>query len=1272
MKTETFEVTVTRVTHLPVVFTIDCDCVNELAETIVATFNGNYIAVISDSTGNPVITVEPRNNGNYELRNQFKTNPVEFAENAIADCVAESVTEYRTNDNWESVNVPNPRLSAIRNRFGDLIVWETGYSALSAECVSGDILIGEAINIVSDWEKQNGIRECSESYYRDWIENDGYRFAGIQYRTRHFAIVSILVYWSTADGGNTNADAIEHLNQSAECLHSLISADFPALEAWFTVSGIADAIPDAINAIANYVAETRTQYINPVIQTGTVSHGTMNPIDLVPVFADLLAELSGNNPESPESGLLHDCHKYRNGLINRVNDSDFDETESELVNDLFDALNEYAPDGFYFGAHCGDGSDYGFWQVEPGNPIIAGYSVESHNLPVGICESEILEPVIAKPDTYGTDWIGELQFKCKFTNQTETFTAFGCNELNAIAECRYWFADSSIVNDRHKDWISRVYNELLITESQPRYNRFNHILECVGETGLSKSEMTELAILCLVRADRIVYSGCADNFGDLIECSIDSPIVSDWVQSGIYGNREIDFSCGTPNDILIWYPETETDGIAETRTDYLRYKDLPDGFDCDWFEPGRYYIVEPVSNAIVLKHGYSRTMATLFRKLLRLSGGGHTVFEVYCFGGDLDNKHLTIETDDNGIPQNPFMFDSTLPESTFTDSVEETRKRYHSGGLSGVGLFLHKLTGELQSMIGATLYIVFLLVLSAMSEPALAAIAGFIGLPNLFDDNNGDNSDIDCESANNVINSFGDYDLPECDYIADCDSTDIDGIAESGSNYRVQTNRKIELDMLYAIHLCRDWKKGNTQVICPHTYPAESPIQWLVTLHGNTIAKHELGTDSIEFSFCGWETRTTRSRLNAILQFHNAGCVFQTNHNQYIKTRNADIYKLSANLTYRVNLESGNISYIPAFAKHWRNLDWQDRNTIDYANETNPMVPVNPNPNRDYPVYQIAESVAEYNPAETNPTYNPKHWDSRLNCYSDIANDIWVDVTVRPVWNSKYIISGDYHNRPNRVKSFAEYRKCSNTFRYIVEPGTNALGDCLEANCLDTGNRFTTGITLTGLVESVLIRIVSNMLGTNYPGALSAGFGFRTVGDKINWPIPADTNAIAETPETYQTQSNMDLQTALRVIENHLQETAIDGNRIAESTNYNNPDIVTNYIRAKIGNSEREHFLVMFLNTRLRLIKSEIMFSGSNNGSQVDKREVIKQALANNADSIILAHNHPSGIVEPSKSDIHITNVLQAGFETVGLRLLDHIIVSPGNATYSFAQNRLL
>ena len=1060
MKTETFAVTVTRVNHLPVVFTIDCDCVNELAETIAATFNGNYIAVISDSTGNPVITVEPRNNGNYELRNQFKTNPVEFAENAIADCVA----------------------------------------------------------------------------------------------------------------------------------------------------------------------ETRTQYINPVVQTGTVSHGTMNPIDLVPVFADLLAELSGNNPESPESGLLHDCHKYRNGLINRVNDSDFDETESELVNDLFDALNEYAPDGFYFGAHCGDGSDYGFWQVEefdcesePGNPIIAGYSVDSHNMPV---------------------------------SQNDEFES----------------------KSDQRNWISKVYQNKLIAESEPRYNRFNHILECVGESGLEHLDMVELAILCLVRADRIVFTVAGSEFTQLQDCDIDSMIVQNWVYSAIAGTRQIDFACGTPNDILIWYPETETetDGIAETRTDYLRYKDLPDGFDCDcdWFEPGRYYITEPVGNAHSFKHGYSRTLPTLFRKLLRLSRGEYSVFEVFCFGGDLDKKHLTIETDDNGIPQNPFMFDSTLPESFFTnpDSVEETRKRYHSGGLSGVGLFLHKLTGELQSMIGATLYIVFLLVLSAMSEPALAAIAGFVGLPNLFDDNNGDNSDIDCESANNVINSFGDYDLPECDYITDCDSTDIDGIAESGSNYRVQTNRKIELDMLYAIHLCRDWKKGNTQVICPHTYPAESPIQWLVTLHGNTIAKHELGTDSIEFSFCGWETRTTRSRLNAILQFHNAGCVFQTNHNQYIKTRNADIYKLSANLTYRVNLESGNISYIPAFAKHWRNLDWQDRNTIDYANETNPMVPVNPNPNRDYPVYQIAESVAEYNPAETNPTYNPKHWDSRLNCYSDIANDIWVNVTVRPVWNSKYIISGDYHNRPNRVKSFAEYRKCSNTFQYIVE---SVKGE-LVAVCMNSGRYFTFAKTLTGLVECVLIRIVSNMLGTNYPGALSAGFGFRTVGDKINWPIPADTNAIAETPETYQTQSNMDLQTALRVIENHLQETAIDGNRIAESTNYNNPDIVTNYIRAKIGNSEREHFLVMFLNTRLRLIKSEIMFSGSNNGSQVDKREVIKQALANNADSIILAHNHPSGIVEPSKSDIHITNVLQTGFETVGLRLLDHIIVSPGNATYSFAQNRLL
>lgn len=91
--------------------------------------------------------------------------------------------------------------------------------------------------------------------------------------------------------------------------------------------------------------------------------------------------------------------------------------------------------------------------------------------------------------------------------------------------------------------------------------------------------------------------------------------------------------------------------------------------------------------------------------------------------------------------------------------------------------------------------------------------------------------------------------------------------------------------------------------------------------------------------------------------------------------------------------------------------------------------------------------------------------------------------------------------------------------------------------------------------------------------------------------------------------------------------------------------------------AEAEKFVVVFLDNRHRVISADVMFQGTVDGTSVYPREVVKAALSYNAAAIILAHNHPSGVAEPSQADERITQRLKSALELVDVRLLDHIIV---------------
>ena len=116
------------------------------------------------------------------------------------------------------------------------------------------------------------------------------------------------------------------------------------------------------------------------------------------------------------------------------------------------------------------------------------------------------------------------------------------------------------------------------------------------------------------------------------------------------------------------------------------------------------------------------------------------------------------------------------------------------------------------------------------------------------------------------------------------------------------------------------------------------------------------------------------------------------------------------------------------------------------------------------------------------------------------------------------------------------------------------------------------------------------------------------------------------------------------------------------------PQPVKQYLQLALGGKKHECFIVLFLDVKNRLIKSEELSRGTLTHASVHPREVVKAALANNAASVILAHNHPSGVPQPSAADLTLTKTLQQALALVDVRILDHLIVA-GNGTHSFAEH---
>lgn len=129
--------------------------------------------------------------------------------------------------------------------------------------------------------------------------------------------------------------------------------------------------------------------------------------------------------------------------------------------------------------------------------------------------------------------------------------------------------------------------------------------------------------------------------------------------------------------------------------------------------------------------------------------------------------------------------------------------------------------------------------------------------------------------------------------------------------------------------------------------------------------------------------------------------------------------------------------------------------------------------------------------------------------------------------------------------------------------------------------------------------------------------------------------------------------------------------RMQERTVFDTPDAIKQYLQLQLANRAHEVFAVLFLDVQNRLIVLEEMFQGTLTQTSVYPREVVKRALHLQASGVVLSHNHPSGSVQPSRADEMLTQTLKAALALIDVRVLDHVIVAPGEAL-SMAERGLL
>ncbi len=182
----------------------------------------------------------------------------------------------------------------------------------------------------------------------------------------------------------------------------------------------------------------------------------------------------------------------------------------------------------------------------------------------------------------------------------------------------------------------------------------------------------------------------------------------------------------------------------------------------------------------------------------------------------------------------------------------------------------------------------------------------------------------------------------------------------------------------------------------------------------------------------------------------------------------------------------------------------------------------------------------------------------------------------------------------------------------------------------------------------------------------------------MNYSLLSDTDLLGRFIGTHETQrlyhgslqplfagANAKCTIAKELVQRLLHEDLQHGSAL------NSPSAVRDYLRLLLNGREHEVFVVVFLDAQHRVIASEEMFRGTLTQTSVYPREVVKAALRHNAAALIFAHNHPSGVPEPSQSDRLLTDALKQALALVDVRVLDHFIVA-GSQVLSFAERGLI
>jgi DNA repair protein RadC len=140
---------------------------------------------------------------------------------------------------------------------------------------------------------------------------------------------------------------------------------------------------------------------------------------------------------------------------------------------------------------------------------------------------------------------------------------------------------------------------------------------------------------------------------------------------------------------------------------------------------------------------------------------------------------------------------------------------------------------------------------------------------------------------------------------------------------------------------------------------------------------------------------------------------------------------------------------------------------------------------------------------------------------------------------------------------------------------------------------------------------------------------------------------------------------ALEILRRSLEE------KLKERSALTSPGAVRDYLRLTIGRKEEEVFVCIWLDAQHKVVGSEEAFRGTLTQTSVYPREVVKKALARNAAAVIFAHNHPSGVAQPSQADELLTRSLREALALIEVKVLDHFVVA-GNQAISFAERGLL